>query len=275
MSFSEVARAKVNLTLHVIGQRGDGYHLLDSLVVFPRIGDLIEVEDAKGLSLTIDGPFAQDLGTGEDNLVVRAAEMIRPVGQGAAIHLTKSLPIASGIGGGSADAAAALRALSQLWGVDLEAADVLSLGADVPVCLPSQPVRMEGIGERLTPIDGLPAFWLVLVNPGRPVSTPLVFEGLATKRNSPMEVPKLDGFGQFITWLKTQRNDLQGPAIALEPSIAEVLTGLERMPGCDLARMSGSGATCFGVFETQEAALSARTALCEQHPTWWSVAAPV
>ena len=150
----ELARAKVNLALHVTGQRADGYHLLDSLVVFPEIGDRIEVEAAKTLSLTIDGPFAGELGAGGDNLVLRAAERLCPQGRGAAIHLTKSLPVASGIGGGSADAAAALRALSRLWELDVDPELALSLGADVPVCLVSQSQWMRGIGEVLEPAKG-------------------------------------------------------------------------------------------------------------------------
>lgn len=271
----ELAKAKVNLTLHVTGKRADGYHLLDSLVVFPEIGDRIEVEDASGLSLTIDGPFAGDLAADADNLVLRAAELIRPSGAGAAIHLTKSLPIASGIGGGSADAAATLRALSGLWGVSLDDADTLSLGADVPVCLLSRSSRMSGIGEELTMLDGLPEYWVLLVNPGQKVSTPAVFKSLSTVENPGMGDMPSGNFTTFVDWLGDQRNDMEAAAIALEPQIAAVLSRLETLRGCSLARMSGSGATCFGVFENQTDALAARGAIAQTDPLWWCVAAPV
>ncbi len=271
----ELARAKVNLSLHVTGRREDGYHLLDSLVVFPEIGDRIEVEAASGLSLTIDGPFAQDLGTGPDNLVLKAAELIRPAGQGAAIHLTKSLPIASGIGGGSADAAAALRALSRLWDVSLDGVDVLSLGADVPVCLASEPMRMEGIGERLTPVSGLPEFWMVLVNPGAKLSTPQVFKALPSVDNPPMSQMPSGDLAEVTAWLSDQRNDMEGAAVSIAPEVGAVLENLRAKEGCGLARMSGSGATCFAIFEDKEAALAARAALSEAEPLWWCVAAPV
>ena len=275
-SFSELAKAKVNLTLHVIGQRSDGYRLLDSLVVFPELGDLVEVEEASSLSLTLDGPFGQDLGTDADNLVLKAAELIRPQGAGAAIHLTKSLPIASGIGGGSADAAASLRALSRLWDVSLEGVDALSLGADVPVCLDSQTCRMEGIGEVLSKGANLPSFWLVLVNSGAKVSTPSVFKALERKDNAPMsDPPKGMDVSAMCDWLGGNRNDLQAPACLVEPGITGVLAALEDLEGCQLARMSGSGATCFGVFEEQEMALAARGTLAHGHPLWWCVAAPV
>ena len=275
-SFSELAKAKVNLTLHVTGQQSDGYHLLDSLVVFPELGDLVEVEQASSLSLTLDGPFGQDLGVDADNLVLKAAELIRPKGAGAAIHLTKSLPIASGIGGGSADAAASLRALSRLWGSPLEGVDALSLGADVPVCLKGQTCRMEGIGEALSRVPDLPPFWLVLVNSGAKVSTPSVFKALEKRDNAPMS-----GFSKgmdvkaMCDWLACNRNDLEAPASLVEPSIVGVLEALRGLEGCHLARMSGSGATCFGIFAEQEQALAARGALAEKHPLWWCVAAPV
>ena len=272
---TELARAKVNLTLHVTGRRQDGYHLLDSLVVFPEIGDLIEVEAAQSLSLTLAGPFAQDLSTDENNLVFQAAELIRPPGKGAAIHLTKSLPIASGIGGGSADAAATLRALARLWDVSLADVDGLTLGADLPVCLASQPCRMQGVGEALTPIPGLPDFWLVLVNPGEQVSTPMVFKGLQGVEKPPMPERPQQNFPQFINWLETCRNDLEAPAQALTPVISQVLVALRQTDGCALARMSGSGATCFGIFADQEDALRARAVLSDANPLWWCVAAPV
>ena len=186
---AELAPAKVNLALHVTGRRPDGLHLLDSLVVFPRLGDLVEAEPAADLSLAIDGPFARDLSAGADNLVLRAALLLGRRGRGAALRLTKSLPVASGIGGGSADAAATLRLLARLWQAPLPAPEaVLALGADLPVCLAGRPCRMSGIGERLAPL-ALPPFWLVLANPGVPLATAAVFAGLASRSNPPLPAP--------------------------------------------------------------------------------------
>jgi 4-diphosphocytidyl-2-C-methyl-D-erythritol kinase len=275
---AELAPAKVNLALHVTGRRGDGYHLLDSLVVFPRIGDRLEAEPAEGLSLTIEGPFARDLGAGADNLVIRAATLLSgsASGSGAAIRLTKSLPIASGIGGGSADAAATLRLLSRLWRVPLPAADrVLALGADVPVCLGNRAARFGGIGERLVPV-ALPPFWLVLANPGVPVPTGAVFRGLAGRDNAAMD--EIAGFGSvpaLVGFLARQRNDLEAPALRIAPEIGAVLAALRAQPGCAVARMSGSGATCFGLFASEAGAHGAADALRAARAGWWVVAAPV
>jgi 4-diphosphocytidyl-2-C-methyl-D-erythritol kinase len=274
---AELAPAKVNLALHVTGRRPDGYHLLDSLVVFPAIGDLLEAEPSAGLSLTLDGPFARDLGAGPDNLVLRAAQLIRPPGQGAAIRLVKSLPVASGIGGGSSDAAAALRLLARLWNVPLPPAERLAaLGADVPVCLRTTPQRLQGIGERLTPVD-LPPFWIVLANPGFPLSTPAVFSGLTRRYNTPLpDLPaRFASPEALFAWLGRSRNDLEAPAIALQPVIARVLDALAAQTGCRLARMSGSGATCFGLFDGELAALAAADTLRRAQPGWWIAAGPV
>ena len=274
---AELAPAKVNLALHVTGRRSDGYHLLDSLVVFPALGDLVEAEPAAGLSLTLDGPFARDLGAGPDNLVLRAARLIRPEGQGAAIRLVKSLPVASGIGGGSSDAAAALRLLARLWKVPIPPVELLTaLGADVPVCLRTMPQRLQGIGERLTPVR-LPPFWVVLANPGFPLSTPEVFAGLAHRHNPPLpDLPaRFASPDALFAWLRRSRNDLEAPAIALQPAIGRVLDALSAQRGCRLARMSGSGATCFGAFAGAEEALAAANSLRSAEAGWWVVAGPV
>jgi 4-diphosphocytidyl-2-C-methyl-D-erythritol kinase len=271
---SELARAKVNLALHVTGRRADGYHLLDSIVVFPELGDHLEAEPARGLSLTIDGPFGRDLDAGPSNLVMRAAALFG-AGQGAALRLTKSLPIASGIGGGSADAAAALRLLARLWGVSLpSAAAVLGIGADLPVCLVGESCRMQGIGEALTPF-ALPSFAIVLVNPGVPVPTGAVFSGLASHDNEGLgELPRGTDPGLLFDWLARQRNDLEAPAVAIAPPIGRMLAALKGQDGCRLARMSGSGATCFGLFATLPAALAAADTLRAAQPEWWIAAAP-
>lgn len=275
MAFSELARAKVNLTLHVTGRRADGYHLLDSIVVFPGLGDRLEAELASGLSLSIDGPFGRDLDAGPSNLVMQAASLVR-AGQGAALRLTKSLPVASGIGGGSADASAALRLLARLWAAPLPpAAAVLGLGADVPVCLSAQACRMQGIGEILTPLN-LPRFWITLVNPGVPVATGAVFSRLASRDNPEMPAPPAFADAALLfSWLAEQRNDLEAPAVAIAPAVGIVLSALRGQPGCALARMSGSGATCFGLFADEAGAIAAADALRSAKPEWWVAAAAV
>lgn len=277
-SASALAPAKINLTLHVTGQRADGYHLLDSLVVFTQAGDHLEVEPASTLSLSVSGPFSKGLSTGADNLVMQAALASRSADQGAALHLTKSLPVASGIGGGSADAAAALRLLSDVWDVPLpDLKTQLRLGADVPVCLASQPVRMRGIGEQLDPLPDLPEMHLVLVNCLTPVSTAQVFGNLACRDNPAMpDLPEaFSGFRDFISYLSNCRNDLEQPAIQAQPVIGHCLEALNKQDVCALARMSGSGATCFGMFEHEGQALAAADALRRSNPDWWVVATPL
>lgn len=269
----EFAPAKVNLTLHIIGQRADGYHLLDSLVVFPGVGDVIRAEAADTLSLTVEGPMAEGVPTGPDNLVLKAARWL-DAQKGAALSLTKHLPHPGGIGGGSSDAAATLRALSQLWDVRLpNAAETVALGADVPVCMSTDPPQiMRGIGDDLTFEPGLPPFWLVLVNPGVACATGAVFARLANKANLGMQAQQgFDGFRDFAAWLTRQRNDLEAPAKAEAPVIGDVLSALAQ--DAALARMSGSGATCFGLYETQSQAEAAAARL--QTTGWWVRAAPV
>jgi 4-diphosphocytidyl-2-C-methyl-D-erythritol kinase len=268
---TEAAPAKVNLTLHVAGRRADGYHLLDSLVVFAGgVADRVTVAEAPELSLTVTGPFAASVPAGGDNLVLRAARAFGP-GRGAAITLEKILPVASGIGGGSADAAAALRALSRLWGLPLPPSEaVLALGADVPVCLAGRPVRMRGVGEVLEPLPGPVPVHLLLVNPGVPVQTPQVFAGLAEACNPPMPaIPPFGDAAAVARFAALCRNDLQPPATALVPAIAEVTAAIAATEGCLLARMSGSGATCFGLYADAEARDAARAGLARRHPGWW------
>ena len=271
---TEFAYAKVNLTLHVTGQRADGYHLLDSLVAFAGVGDVVHCQSAPTLGLTIVGPQAASLPPNDDNLVLRAARHLAPL-QGAALTLEKHLPVASGIGGGSADAAATLRALSRLWKVTLPAS-VLALGADVPACMTTAPKRMQGIGEILSPVASLPECHLVLINPGQAVSTQDVFRALKYKTNAAMaEIPAFETAVEFAAWLMEQRNDLQTPAIASVPAIETVIAALAAQRGCLIARMSGSGATCFGVFAKQSDAEGAANILEARHPDWWVRAAPV
>ena len=272
-----LAPAKVNLALHVTGRRDDGYHLLDSVVVFADHGDTIAIAPSADLALTVTGPLASGVPADRRNLIWRAAELFPP-GHGAAITLEKRLPHAGGIGGGSSDAATALRGLAEFWGEPLpDAAAVLSLGADVPVCLYGQPARMSGIGEVIAPLPPLPPIWIVLVNPGVEVPTGPVFKGLARADNPPLPEMPQDGWSDAATltgWLCRTRNDLEPPARAQVPEIGHVIDRLNASPGCLLARMSGSGGTCFGLFAAEDAAREAAAGLARQ-PGWWSVAAAV
>lgn len=251
------APAKVNLTLHVTGRRCDGYHLLDSLVAFADLGDELAV--APGRGLTVTGPFAPGVPTDGRNLVLRALDLAqRP----RAVTLDKQLPHPAGIGGGSSDAAAVLR----LVGAGLSAEQVLSLGADVPVCVLARGARMAGIGEIVRPV-ALPPLCAVLVNPGLSVPTPDVFRALTTPDNAPMgDLPVWESADDLIRWLGTMRNDLEPPALSVAPAIGDVLDAI-RQSGAGLARMSGSGATCFGLYP--DAAAAARAAEALNRPGWW------
>lgn len=280
----EQASAKLNLDLLVTGRTPDGYHTLDSIVVFADLGDRLRFTPSTGLSLSIEGPFAAGLREEPDNLVPRAARALASaVGRelAARITLEKNLPVASGIGGGSADAAATLRGLVRLFHLDLDEAALsrlgLKLGADVPVCLASRPARLRGIGDRLTPLAGLPALPLVLVNPGVPVSTGAVFAALQLnpKREMPPPLPERPSLAAFAAWLKASRNDLEPPALELAPVVGRVLEALGFMPGCLLARMSGSGATCFGLFADPASAATAAARIAVAEPGWWCRACAV
>jgi 4-diphosphocytidyl-2-C-methyl-D-erythritol kinase len=264
---AEFAAAKINLTLHVTGRRADGYHRLDSLVCFADAGDGVSASPAPDLSLRITGPEGAGLAAEPDNLVLRAA---RAMGQGAALVLDKRLPLASGIGGGSADAAATLRLLARMTGARLpDDAAVLRLGADVPVCLAGRVCRMQGVGETLAPAPPLPPVWAVLANPRVAVPTPQVFAALRSRDNPPMpdRLPDWADAPALAAWLASQRNDLEPAAIAIAPAIAGTLAALAAAPGALLARMSGSGATCFALFATPQAAEAAARAL--DRPDWW------
>ena len=264
------APAKVNLTLHVTGQRNDGYHLLDSLVVFADVGDRLMLSPASARSFEVTGPFADSVPATADNLVLKAATLLAPDLR-FAIALEKALPPSSGIGGGSADAAAVARGVEALTGKAPDGAALLSLGADVPMCLDPRPVRVRGIGEGLDPVPGLPPLPAVLANPMKPMPTPPVFRALEVKDNPPMpdRLPAFSGAADLIDWLAGERNDLQGPAITLLPEIGAVLSALAVCKGARLARMSGSGATCFALFATDVEAVEAAAALSEAHPGWW------
>lgn len=276
-----LARAKVNLYLHITGKRADGYHLLDSLIVFAEGGDVVEARAADKLALTIDGPFADGLDSGPENLVLRAAGALQTLTggkQGAAIKLTKNLPIASGIGGGSADAAATLHALCDLWRVNPGREALLQLtaklGADVPVCLAGRPSFVGGIGEDIAPADGLPRSWLLLVNPRVATPTPAVFKARRGDFSQAGRWPQPpQDFTDFTARLKACRNDLTEAAISVTPQIRDVLATIAALPDCALARLSGSGATCFGLFADERSARAAERQLRAAYPQWWSLAA--
>lgn len=286
---TEDAPAKINLCLHVTGRRADGYHLLDSLVVFAGVGDRVTAASAPALAsaptltlkpaltLKIVGPEAAALPQDDNNLVLRAG---RAMGVPAALTLWKALPVASGIGGGSADAAATLRALAQLTGRALpDAKAVLSLGADVPVCLAGQPARMRGIGDKLSPLPPFPAMWVVLVNPRLPVPTPQVFAALTRRNNPPIpDLPPnaLHSAADFAAWLTGYtRNDLSTAAHQVAPVLSQVEKTLAHTSGCLLARMSGSGGTHFGLFASEAAATAAAASLATSNPGWWVTSAAV
>jgi 4-diphosphocytidyl-2-C-methyl-D-erythritol kinase len=270
------APAKVNLYLHVTGRRDDGYHELESLVAFADVGDCVTAEAASDLSLRVTGPQAAGLSAGDDNLVMRAADALcarTGVPAGAALTLEKVLPVASGIGGGSADAAAALKVLVRLWGLHPGAHDLsglaLDLGADVPVCLAGRAAVMSGIGERLDFVEMPAPLAAVLVNPGVAVPTPAVFKARQGPFSEPMAHPLPADPDAMLGYLEARRNDLETPALQLAPVIGEVLEALRATQGCGLARMSGSGATCFGLFADRAAAEAAAAALSGARPDWW------
>jgi 4-diphosphocytidyl-2-C-methyl-D-erythritol kinase len=274
--FTVAAPAKINLFLHVGAKRADGYHELKSLVAFTDVGDELTFKPAKTFSLAVEGPFAAGLEGEGNNLVARAAKSFKSITGHpitAAITLRKNLPVASGIGGGSADAAATLRGLARLN--EAERGPLLAiagtLGSDVPACVLSQPLMMRGRGEQLELLRRFPRLHAVLVNPGVAVPTAKVFGALQKHGglgNAPMDFD-LSNAGALIAYLKTTRNDLEAPAESVEPVIREVLGELARMPGVAFVRMSGSGATCFGLFADEGAAGMAAIALSHSHPNWW------
>ncbi len=275
----ETAPAKVNLSLRVLGRRPDGYHELVSLVTFAACGDRVSLLPGRELALNVSGPQAAQIGDNADNLVLKAAralaERLPSVSLGT-FDLDKRLPVAAGLGGGSADAAAALRLLARannLATADMRLYEAArATGADVPVCLECRPRLMAGIGDRLSePLD-LPRLDAVLVNPGVPLSTKLVFAGwtgAAALVPADFAVPPKLGKEQLFDYLATEPNDLEAAAMKLAPVVADAIAALRGLRGCRLARMSGSGATCFGLFVTAAEAEAAASALRRTYPSWW------
>lgn len=281
---AERAPAKINLTLRVTGRRADGYHELESLVVFAGVGDTLTFTPARTLALAVDGPTAAAAGSTDDNLVLKAARALAEHVEGLKLGrftLTKRLPVAAGVGGGSSDAAAALRLLGRANRIALddprlmEAASVT--GADVPVCLDPRPRVMRGIGEILSGPLALPKLPAVLVNPRVAVPTKEVFATLRAQRQAQWTAVGCADFEARRRWkavdliqvLADEPNDLEAPAVEVAPAIVQVLAGLRALRGCRLARMSGSGATCFALFGTAPAAAVAARTLRAKHPDWW------
>jgi len=279
-SLHRLAPAKMNLALHVVGQRADGYHLLESLVAFTRFGDRVSLLPAEATSLSATGPFASEVPLDSSNLILRAHDLLASAFpsrklEPVLLSLEKHLPIASGIGGGSSDAAAAAILLTRHWGLQLTESDftplLLPLGADVPMCVAARPLIARGTGEELEYVR-LPRLPMVLVNPGVPLATPPVFRALQKKDNAPL--PPLSAFittADVIGWLSETRNDLEAPAASLVPAINDVLAEL-RSESAGIARMSGSGATCFGIFLSDDEARRAATTIAERHPSWFVAA---
>lgn len=276
------ARAKVNLDLRVLGRRADGYHELESLVAFAGVGDMLSLDPGANLSLTLAGPRSEGLTVDEDNLVLRAARALAAAWPGlraGRFHLVKRLPVASGIGGGSADAAAALRLLARLNGiapVDPLLREVAAqVGADVPVCLDSRARLMAGIGEKLGPVLRLPPLFAVLVNPGVGVETVAVFRALGLGAGEMLAEARAAGLAapasarELLGYLASTTNDLAVPAQRIAPMIGEVLERLAALTDCRLARMSGSGATCYALFDDCVASAAAANALQRDRPGWW------
>ncbi len=276
---TEFAPAKVNLTLAVGAARADGYHPLESIVAFTDWGDEVAATPAGELTLKLEGAGAAPLRGDPQNLVLKAAFALRAAAErpelGAALTLTKTLPVAAGLGGGSADAAAALRLLNRLWDIGFSTRQLAEIGtvvgADVPACVHARPLLMTGIGDKITPLVAWPALHAVILNPGVPVSTAEVFKAFDDGAPAPLPDAKPPVAGEFETALarlSAGRNDLEAPARSIAPAILAAMDALAAAPGARLTRMSGSGASCFALFEDAGAAGAAAAGLAARHPSW-------
>ncbi len=278
---SERARAKINLTLHVTGKRADGYHLLDSIAVFADdVADVVTLRDAAGFSFTVGGPFASKLAQEEmaHNLAVRAAHLFaQETGSTLPfhLHLEKNIPLGAGLGGGSADAAAVVRALEKATGKRIDpgrrASLLLSLGADVPVCDANRACRFCGVGEEIAPMPAFPKFYLLLVWPDAHSVTRNVFKARIPDftSNPPTTPESFSNFDDFVDFIGGQQNDLTEAACALYPPITQALGAIAKTHACKIARMSGSGSSVFGLYSDQAAAQAAHDTIKAAHPSWW------
>lgn len=285
VAVTEAAPAKLNLALHVTGQRQDGYHLIESLVVFTGVGDTVTARPSPFDDFSVEGDFADAIPMDSTNLVIKARDLLRRSTRGSpketgggpvGLSLDKNLPVASGIGGGSSDAAATLRSLAKLWNLDMAPSALAelgkSLGADVPMCVVGRPLIAKGIGEIIHTLPRFPALNLVLVNPGVAVSTPAVFKALASRANSPLPPHPCElSVETLVEWLAATRNDLEAPALKIASPIDEALAAL-CLSGAAFARMSGSGATCFGLFRHIRDAEAAAAEIRRARPGWFVAA---
>ena len=265
-----LSRVKVNLYLHIIGKRADGYHNLDSLVAFPEIGDEILVSPSNSINLKITGKSKKELNE-KENLILKAIKLLKNRKMGADIHLIKDTPISAGLGGGSSNAAVSLKLLSKLWNVPLPSInELVLLGADIPVCMDWRLQRMQGIGEKNSFVVSPDSLWIVLLNNGDRVPTSTVFQGLAQNEFSGLvNVPRLNEKNILIKFLKSTRNDLEKSAIKNYPAINDLINSLNLTSGCLVARMSGSGSTCFGLYEKKDEAEKAKKHLLNKFPNAW------
>ena len=279
--FEEKASAKVNLCLQIVGQKSNGFHLVDSIVGFTEFGDHLSFKKSDELELITKGAFSDQIPVDKSNLILKAAELLRAINNiktGAHITLTKNLPPSAGLGGGSSDAAAAIRGLSRLWGTDLlEIDDLMKIGSDLPVCINQKTQHMKGFGEVLKEINTFPNLPILLVNPLKKVSTQTVFRMLKNKKNPPLsKYEKLfQAKKDWINWLLLQRNDLMEPAVKVEPVISEVLRLISKQISVEKVSMSGSGATCFGIFENKHDCDLAMQRVRLERPDWWSVSTEI
>ena len=265
-----LSRVKVNLYLHIIGKRADGYHNLDSLVAFPEIGDEILVSPSNSINLKITGKSKKELNE-KENLILKAIKLLKNRKMGADIHLIKDTPISAGLGGGSSNAAVTLKLLSKLWNVPLPPInELVLLGADIPVCMDWRLQRMQGIGEKNSFVVSPDSLWIVLLNNGDRVPTSTVFQGLTQNEFSGLvNVPRLNEKNILIKFLKSTRNDLEKSAIKNYPAINDLINSLNLTSGCLVARMSGSGSTCFGLYEKKDEAEKAKKHLLNKFPNAW------
>ncbi len=267
-----VANAKINLTLHVTGKLPNGFHEIDSLVVFTDFGDTLELEPAERFSLSTRGPYSKALPHPSENIILTALRLLPERGTGFRINLEKSIPVSAGLGGGSMNAALALRLASNYLTCPLpnDTGKITSIGSDLPVCLTGKPSMVSGLGEKIAVLGGFPEFPLLLVNPNKPVQTQDVYNRLDKVNNSSQTpFPAMGKRIDVITWLREQRNDLEPPALQLCPEIKDILSGLKKQDGCLVARMSGSGGTCFGIFQTAEQVSVAARTIKQLKPWWW------
>lgn len=268
-----LAPAKLNVMLHVVARRGDGYHLLQSLVMFADIGDEVSVLPAADFSLQVEGEFAGALADTQHNLITKAAHALaqaHSIAPSGRISLRKNLPIGAGLGGGSSDAATALTLLSELWKRPIPADLAASLGSDIPACLHATPLWMEGVGEQVTPVLLPFNVHALLANPRIPVLAADAYRALTPPYDAPIQLPaSFHSADSLFDFLHTTRNALETPASTLAPVITEVLVSLAELPNCRLARMSGSGSTCFALFSTRESCEHAASLLQAARPDWW------